>query len=103
MHDTAPPVRLISPKRKPAGSSHLRFGSDLCLGIARAIPLLRTLVRFRSLRWAWRRLRRARRWRKLRRSVYGMDERLMKDVGIPPEQIRKVLAQSYATNNLDFW
>lgn len=32
-----------------------------------------------------------------------MDERLMKDIGLPAEHIRAVLARRYTATDKDFW
>jgi uncharacterized protein YjiS (DUF1127 family) len=64
--------------------------------------LLRKLFPIRQLQRLWRSTERAYKARKLRRSIHDLDERLMKDVGIPPEQIRAVLARRYAWTDPDF-
>ena len=42
-------------------------------------------------------------WRKFLRSEYEMNESVMKDIGMTPEQIRAVLARRYAVRGTDFW
>ena len=57
-------------------------------------------LQLRRLRRAWRRVSSR---QKLRHAMSGMDERLMKDIGLPAEHIRAVLARRYRATDKDFW
>jgi uncharacterized protein YjiS (DUF1127 family) len=74
----------------------LRFRT-LCSG------LLRVLSRNRQVRFVWRQAQQMQKWRKFLRSEYEMNESVMKDIGMTPEQIRAVLARRYAVRGTDFW
>ena len=65
-----------------------------------AIALLCGRLQLRRLRRAWRRLRNR---QKLRHAMSGMDERLMKDIGLPAEHISAVLARRYTATDRDLW
>ena len=64
------------------------------------IALLYGRLQLRRLRRAWRRLRNR---QKLRHAMSDIDERLMKDIGLPAEHIRAVLARRYTATDKDFW
>lgn len=68
-----------------------------------AAGLAYKLVQIRQLRAMWHRVQQARKRRRLRRAVSDMDERLMQDIGLPPEQIRIVLARRHTQKNDQLW
>ena len=83
--------RSAPPEGDAARRRHDRTGTGIALLYGR--------LQLRRLRRAWRRVRNR---RKLRHAMFDMDERLMKDIGLPAEQIRAVLARRYTSTGKDF-
>jgi uncharacterized protein YjiS (DUF1127 family) len=65
--------------------------------------LARSSVTIPRLRALWGRLRRTRKCGQLRPAVSELDARLMQDIGLGPEDIRRELSRRQSRPSNDFW